>query len=483
MKTSLPTVLLLTLLCQGCRVVDGDADDGEGAAAPPVEARAGDAAPLWRIAPPPTSEDLRAARRDTSWRIALRPDSTPDAPLPPATIDTDDDDAIAGGATPRADTAAAERFDDIGATNGATGGARASAGPPALALPVTGDAEGPSSLRAQILLDLALFSPGVADGRWNANAQRALAWFQRREGIPATGSLDRSTLDRLWQAAGSPDTLVGTRVLTARDVEGPFVTLPDDVYRKAEMECLCYGSLSEKLAELAHTTPDVLTRLNPSRDLDALVAGDSVRVPLLGRFAGDDGATADSAQDADTVGGDRPATGEAADSTGAAMERRVARLVISDQGRYLHGLDAGGRILFHVPATLGSDYFPSPSGAFQVASIHRDPWFHYQPALLEGVDADEPNARLAPGPNSPVGEVWIALSKEHYGIHGTDAPETIGFVTSSGCVRLTNWDARMVAAYVESGTPVEFRDVERAADSGESNGPNATPDSSRRRGG
>ena len=451
------TYLLLPILglaCSlaSCRIVE---DEPEAADEIALEADTDDAAPMWRIAPPPSLDEIEAARRDTSWRAILSPDTgaragerAPGSVAPGA--DSAAPDSAPGGERAPGEPAGSERYEDIGPADpaAASGGevpdapsaARAAAGsPPRLALPLGGRAEGPSALRAQALLDLALFSPGVVDGRWNANAERALFWFQRREGLPATGTLDAATLDRLWQAAGRPSALVGKRVLTAEDVAGPFVALPDDVYEKADLGCLCYESLEEKLAELAHTTPELLRRLNPGRALGDLAAGDSIRVPLVGRFAG-------------------PST--RADP--AAGDRRVARLVISDRGRYLQAHDAAGRILFHLPATLGSDYFPSPDGSLRVTSVSPDPWFHYQPALLEGVDPDESAARLAPGPNSPVGVVWIALSKEHYGIHGTSDPETIGFVTSSGCVRLTNWDARLAAEFVAAGTPVDFRDVERA---------------------
>ena len=59
---------------------------------------------------------------------------------------------------------------------------------------------------------------------------------------------------------------------------------------------------------------------------------------------------------------------------------------------------------------------------------------------------------LPPGPNGPVGVVWIDLSKEHYGIHGTPEPQTIGRTESHGCIRLTNWDAARLALMVKPGT-------------------------------
>ena len=88
-----------------------------------------------------------------------------------------------------------------------------------------------------------------------------------------------------------------------------------------------------------------------------------------------------------------------------------------------------------------------------------DPWFHYQPKLFHEVDDDEPEANLKPGPNSPVGVIWTALKKPHFGIHGTSDPDSIGYASSHGCVRLTNWDALEVGRRVAPGVPVEFLDT------------------------
>ena len=139
----------------------------------------------------------------------------------------------------------------------------------------------------------------------------------------------------------------------------------------------------------------------------------------------------------------------------------IAKVVVSIDGFYVHALDADGRLLHHFPATLGSRYQPSPGGEFRVTSVTFDPWFHYQPTLFHEVPDEKPEANLAPGPNSPVGVVWIALSKPHYGIHGTSSPDTIGYASSHGCVRLTNWDAREVGNRISPGVKVEFVDTQR----------------------
>jgi lipoprotein-anchoring transpeptidase ErfK/SrfK len=134
-----------------------------------------------------------------------------------------------------------------------------------------------------------------------------------------------------------------------------------------------------------------------------------------------------------------------------------ARVIISKTGFWLHAVDAAGKIIYHFPSTLGAGYDPSPTGDFRVSYVSRDPAFHYQPKLFAEVPDDQPEARLPAGPNSPVGVVWIGLSKPHYGIHGTSSPQTIGYANSHGCVRLTNWDALKLSDLVEPGVPVQFK--------------------------
>jgi len=344
-----------------------------------------------------TAEELEAGRFDRSWQQVVELDT---AALEDA------------GANP-------EELDHIYPT-------RLNEAP--MYLPLSGDIGGPSVVRAQVLLNRALFSPGVMDGRWGMNTEKAVYWFQQREGLPATGQLNQATFERLIEAAGNPAQIVVQRRLSDEDVEGPFIRIPESRYDQANLSCMCYESLREKLGELFHSHPELLERLNPDVELNELSAGDVIWVPNV--------------RDPESR-----APGE------------ITRLVISDAGRYLHAQDASGRILYHFPTTLGAAYDPSPTGDFRVVRITEDPWWHYQPAILANVPDHEPDAKIPPGPNNAVGVVWMALSVPHYGIHGTNRPETIGYASSAGCVRLTNWDALFLSRRVAEGTPVQFRDT------------------------
>ncbi|HEV2148436.1 MAG TPA: L,D-transpeptidase family protein [Longimicrobiaceae bacterium] len=393
----IPAALLVLAACGGDEEPEARAQSQRGVARASTPRPA---APYWGDERGLTREELERGRLDASWQSVVQLDS-----------------AAAGDAARNP-----EKWEQI--TPRSVNG-----GP--VHLPVHGDVAGPTVLRTQILLDRALFSPGVIDGRWGKNTAKAVYWLQKREGLPATARMDSVTFARLVQLAGAPAQLVRAHTLTAEDVKGPFVDLPegdDAIYQIAKMECTCYESLSEKLSETFHVSPELLEKLNPAAKLDSLRAGQTIQVPNV--------------RDPEFR-----------------AQGQVARIEVSGQGSFVHALDAQGRILYHFPSTLGSSYDPSPQGDFRIVSVTEDPTWHYQPSILAHVPDDKPEAMIPAGPNNAVGVVWMDLSEPHYGIHGTKAPETIGYTTSAGCVRLTNWDALFLSRRVAKGTPVKFRDT------------------------
>jgi lipoprotein-anchoring transpeptidase ErfK/SrfK len=283
---------------------------------------------------------------------------------------------------------------------------------------------GPAIVRAQVLLDRANFSVGAISGRTGKTTQIAIYWFQYSQRLLPTGVLDPDTYNRLVSVAGT-DHVVTEFTVDKESLKGPFVVIPHNVYEQARLRCLCYSSPLEELAERFHATAELLQKLNPKTKFASLAAGDKILVPSVER-------------------------------TPDPFQKPVARIHISKSGNYVQALAADGSIVLHFPSTLGSMYDPSPDGSFEVTAVVRNPTFRYDPTLFSDVPDSKPKAKLPPGPNSPVGTVWIALSKEHVGIHGTPTPETIGLASSHGCVRLTNWDAEKLADAMSPHIPVEF---------------------------
>jgi lipoprotein-anchoring transpeptidase ErfK/SrfK len=281
---------------------------------------------------------------------------------------------------------------------------------------------GPQILRVQILLDAARFGPGVLDARWSENTLFALRGFREAADLPVTDDVDDAVLRRLDAATGHRDPL--TRyTLTAADVRGPYRALPRSVYAQAKLPCMCYQSVVEQLGERFHTTAEVLARLNPDVDFAGAGAGTTIVVPNVSRVSA-------------------PAP---------------ARLEIDRKEGSVRGYGRSGRLLFWLPSTVGSKDEPSPRGELRVQTIQPNPRYHYDPRVLGDVPDWKPDATLAPGPNSPVGVVWVQLSRNHVGIHGTADPELVGYAQSHGCVRLTNWDVRWLSSQLRSGLPVQFR--------------------------
>jgi lipoprotein-anchoring transpeptidase ErfK/SrfK len=292
------------------------------------------------------------------------------------------------------------------------------------------DDEGSAILHAQVLLDRARFSSGVLNGKAGQNMSKAVYFFQEENGLPSTGRLDSATYDKLLEVTGRPEAVV-QYTLTREDVRGPYFWIPASVYAQADLPCECYASALEMLDERFHTVTDVLRRLNPTVNFGALTAGTSIWVPNVEPF-------------------DANRLGKATDT------KAIVKIHVAKNGRYLHALAADGSIVFHFPTTVGSEYDPSPSGVYHVTRVQWHPVFHYDPSLYSDVPDSRPRATLPPGPNSPVGIVWIATTKEHVGIHGTPLPHTIGLASSHGCVRLANWDAARLAAAVHAGVTIEF---------------------------
>jgi lipoprotein-anchoring transpeptidase ErfK/SrfK len=272
---------------------------------------------------------------------------------------------------------------------------------------------GSGVVRLEILLDRAHFSPGEIDGQFGDNLRTAVTGYQSARNLQKTGSADQAT----WQSLNADTaSALAPYTISADDVMGPFEQISHDMMAQAKLKHLGYQSPPEELGERFHINPKLLAVLNPGKDLTK--ADEQVLVPNVQRE----------------------------------YVLQADKVVVSKSNHTVSAFAADGMLLAQYPATMGSEHDPLPIGNWKITGVQQNPVFHYNPAFFWDAKPKDERAEIAAGPNNPVGVVWIALSKEHYGIHGTPEPGKIGHTESHGCIRLTNWDAEELSRTVKPGT-------------------------------
>lgn len=285
----------------------------------------------------------------------------------------------------------------------------------------------PVIIKAQVLLDRARFSPGEIDGKTGDNFKKALKAFAAAHGQQAADKLNEQVWSELTSGGDQQPALV-TYTISDDDVRGPFLArIPAKMEDMKSLPRMGYTSAREKLAEKFHVSEELLSALNPGEAFDT--AGHQI---VVANIEGDE------------------------------IPAKVARIEVNKTSQMLTAYGEDNQVLAVFPATVGSTEKPAPTGRLKVRSVSKDPTYHYNPKYaFKGVRTDKPFT-IKPGPNNPVGRVWIQLSGEGFGIHGTPEPSKISKTQSHGCVRLTNWDALRLAKAVRKGTVVDFFGEEQA---------------------
>ena len=263
-------------------------------------------------------------------------------------------------------------------------------------------------LHVQVILDHLGFSPGILDGKPGKSLTAALKGFQEARGLPQSGIVDEATLAILQTYASWRATK--TLRLSADALAGPYVNpMPTDPQQQAMLPALGYRSPMEKLAEMFHTTPQVLLALNSPQT--RLSPGTPVVFPNALPIS--------RAYDAKL-----PATWRKTlnDLNADASLPKGASIVVDKSDQVLRVLDKQGKLVAQFQATMGSEHDPLPLGAWKILTFGYNPPFHYNPALFWDAKSDDPKTTLPPGPNGPVGVAWLDLNIPHYGIHGTAEP-------------------------------------------------------------
>lgn len=327
--------------------------------------------------------------------------------------------------------------------------------------------------RVQIFLDRSGFRPGKIDGLGGEFTQKAADRWCDAQGVKRGSFLDVTSIAEPYR----------THTIGEEDAKwvGPTSSKPAE---QAKLKALLYGSLWEALAERFHCDLNFLKELNPGVSEPAL--GMVLRVPDVEEFRMDDVKALQKARangtaqalpvstpapeaaaippppspqivnEADFFTSGSPATPEPAKPTPTATPAPSRRLVLLRDERLIEFYE-NDRIAGCFPCTPGSAKFPVPLGTWRVTSNILMPNFRWDKSVLETGVRSNNAYNLPPGPNSPVGIVWMGINRPSLGMHGTNSPDRIGRNESSGCIRLANWDAFRLCQLVKSGTALEVR--------------------------
>ena len=277
----------------------------------------------------------------------------------------------------------------------------------------------PTLVRAEVLLDRAAFSPGVIDGRMGENVKHAIMAYDQARGLQPSGELDEATWKSLTSADAAP--VLKTYTITQQDAAGPFSpAVGEDFVKMSKVQSLGYTSPLQMLSQRFHMDEQFLQALNPGADLSK--AGTQIVVV----------------------------------DPGQAELPQVKTLDVNKKMAQVTAYDDNHKVVAVFPATVGSTTRPSPKGTWKVTGVSQNPDYMYDPSKLTWGPKHAGKLHIPPGPNNPVGVVWIALSAPDYGIHGSPDPHVIGKTASHGCVRLTNWDAEELSKAVKPGVKVTF---------------------------
>ena len=276
----------------------------------------------------------------------------------------------------------------------------------------------PVYAKLQVLLSRHYSSSGAIDGILGLNTVKAISAFQIMKGLSGDGVLDANTWRLLNEVTTQPTFIKYT--ITTQDLKVPYAqSIPVDYAEQSRMKGLYYTRVTEMLGEKFHMDELFLQKINSGANFNKV--GEKIIVANVINV----------------------------------LPNNVQSIIAHKGSKQLYLLNRQNKIIASFPATIGSEDNPSPTGTHAIGSIVFNPHYSYNPKnFIQGKNLKP--LSLPPGPNNPVGNIWIGLSRPSFGIHGTPNPALISKTASHGCIRLTNWDANNLAKVLHKGLTVIF---------------------------
>ena len=311
-----------------------------------------------------------------------------------------------------------------------------------------------AALKVQLFLDKEGFGPGKIDARWGGFTEKAAkrwsaAGKEDAISVIADGKLDIAKAKELPFSAD----LLTTYTITEED-QKLLGDLPEEPEEKAKLKHLPYTTLMEVVSEKFHADPDFIREVNELESNSALEVGTKLKVPNVAEpFDISEPMKLAEESEAKEKTEDEDEQEEQSEEDSATKDLKMTVI----RGEQTVEVRKDGDLIHSFPISPGANDNQSPAGDWEVVIVSWMPEFRWDKSMLEDGKRSDESHLLPPGPNNPVGIVWIGLSADGIGLHGTPYPDAIGRNRSHGCIRLANWDALKLAKTVTPGTKVTIK--------------------------
>ncbi|MGE9270317.1 MAG: L,D-transpeptidase [Verrucomicrobiales bacterium] len=308
--------------------------------------------------------------------------------------------------------------------------------------------QGEDAVRLQIFLDQAHFGPGVIDGKPGRFTVLAVNSWNEAHGYPKNDL--RAVMAEARRSVPNPFALAIVPEVSRKWVNSKLSYKRSEQARGKRMS---YRSFGEFMSDSYHTDVDFLIELNDRTSVYGLQPNGSLIVPNVKPFLIEN--LSGASYQPEALLASRHMVIDTKLNQARIYEALPTALIVEDPEAPVQ-VRANRSLVAAFPITPGQERFIK-YGLWEMKNAVQLPVWRYDQSLLDTGKRSSNALNIPPGPNSPVGVIWMGLSVSGIGVHGTSSPETIGRSRSAGCIRMANWDATRVPDFLRPGASVEIR--------------------------